>query len=240
MQKLDKHTNWEAIRKGCKIQELLARALYCKADVAVRKCGIEDVKLFQAVMNDVQIHVVSKEHFNSIIYQGPEAVSKIYLYFHDEQYDVFTSMPAFLNRSYYCHSCHKGYQHREEHRRNNICSSCHKIHEQSEDDWIYCLECNRYFKGTDCYQLHRIITNKGISTCNSYYSVPSIRKCIRRSKNVVKCTVRRVKIISIQIISVTCFLCAMKQIERQTQEKKQRTTKDRFISISISSVHRTI
>ncbi|NYT28707.1 MAG: hypothetical protein H0A76_13175 [Candidatus Thiodubiliella endoseptemdiera] len=83
--KLDKHTNWEAIRKGCKMQELLARALYCKADVAVRKCGIEDVKLFQAVMNDVQIHVVSKEHFNSIIYQGPEAVSKIYLYFHDEQ-----------------------------------------------------------------------------------------------------------------------------------------------------------
>ena len=117
-------------------------------------------------MNDVQIHVVSKEHFNSIIYQGPEAVSKIYLYFHDEHYDVITSMPAFLNRSYYCHSCHKGYHHREEHRRNNMCSSCHKIHEQSEDDWIYCLECNRYFKGTDCYELHRIITNKGISTRN--------------------------------------------------------------------------
>jgi hypothetical protein len=180
MQELDKHTNWEAIRKGCKIQELLARALYCKADVAVRKCDIEDVKLFQAVMNDVQIHVVSKEHFNSIIYQGPEAVSKIYLYFHDEHYDVITSMPAFLNRSYYCHSCHKGYQHREEHRRNNICSSCHKIHEQSEDDWIYCLECNRYFKGTDCYELHRIITNKGISTCNSYYRCKACNQTINK------------------------------------------------------------
>jgi hypothetical protein len=131
-------------------------------------------------MNDVQIHVVSKEHFNSIIYQGPEAVSKIYLYFHDEHYDVITSMPAFLNRSYYCHSCHKGYQHREEHRRNNICSSCHKIHEQSEDDWIYCLECNRYFKGTDCYELHRIITNKGISTCNSYYRCKACNQTINK------------------------------------------------------------
>jgi hypothetical protein len=30
----------------------------------MRKCGIDDVKLFQKVMNDVQISVVSKEHFN--------------------------------------------------------------------------------------------------------------------------------------------------------------------------------
>lgn len=100
----------------------------------MRKCGFEEVKLFQAVMDDIQIHIVSKEHFNSIIYQGPEAENKIYLYFHDQHYDVIASMPAFLNRNYYCHSSHNGYQHREQHRCNIICSSCHKIHEQSEDD----------------------------------------------------------------------------------------------------------
>lgn len=121
--RLDKHEKWEAIRKGCNIQEQLARALHYQAGVPIRKCGIEEIKLFQMVMKDVQIYVVSKEHFNSIIYEGPEAESKIYLYYHDQHYDIITSMPAFLNRSYFCHSCHKGYQHREQHRCNNICSS---------------------------------------------------------------------------------------------------------------------
>lgn len=54
-------------------------------------------------MTDVQIKVVSKQHFNSIIYEGPELESKIYLYHHDEHHDVITCMPAFLNRNYYCH-----------------------------------------------------------------------------------------------------------------------------------------
>ncbi|CAC5374270.1 unnamed protein product [Mytilus coruscus] len=96
-------------------------------------------------MSEYQIHVVSNEHFNGIIFQGPEAEKKIYLYFHDEHFDVITSMPAFLSRSYYCHTCKNGYQHKEEHRCNNICTSCHKLHEKTEEDWIYCSDCNRHF-----------------------------------------------------------------------------------------------
>lgn len=131
-------------------------------------------------MTDVQIKVVSKQHFNSIIYEGPEAESKIYLYHHDEHYDVITSMPAFLNRNYYCHSCHKGYQHKEQHRCNNVCSSCHKIHEESEEDWIYCADCNRYFKGTNCYELHKKSTTNGTSTCKSYYRCKKCNQTVNK------------------------------------------------------------
>lgn len=178
--RLNKTENWDGIRKGYKIQEQMARTLHHQANVPIRKCGIDDVKLFQKVMKDVQINVVSKEHFNGIIYGGQEAESKIYLYHHDEHYDVITSMPAFLNRSYYCHSCHKGYQHREQHRCNNVCSSCHKIHEGSEEDWIYCADCNRYFKGTNCYELHKKSTKNGASTCKSYYRCKQCNQTVNK------------------------------------------------------------
>jgi hypothetical protein len=54
--------------------------LHTLAKVPLLKCGIEEIKKFQAVMPEYQIHVVSKEHFNGIIYQGTEAEKKIYLY----------------------------------------------------------------------------------------------------------------------------------------------------------------
>lgn len=51
-------------------------------------CGIEDIKMFQAVLPGYQLNVVSKEHLNSMIYSGH----------HANNYDVITSMPAFLAR----------------------------------------------------------------------------------------------------------------------------------------------
>ena len=56
-----------------------------------------------------QIHVISREHFNGIVYHGPTAEKKIYLYYHDNHYDVITSMTAFLSRIYFCTNCYKGY-----------------------------------------------------------------------------------------------------------------------------------
>ncbi|CAC5364845.1 unnamed protein product [Mytilus coruscus] len=166
---IDKHPKWESIRKGCKIQQDMAIELHEKANIHLKACDLEDIKQFPRAMNDCQIHVVSKEHFNGIIFQGPEAEKKIYLYHHNEHYDVITSMPAFLNRSYYCNICQKGYQHKEEHKCNNICTSCHKIHEIENKEWIYCKDCNRYFQGDVCFQLHAKKTSQGRSTCTSYY-----------------------------------------------------------------------
>jgi hypothetical protein len=50
--RLNKTENGDGIRKGYTI-----RALHHQANVPMRKCGIDDVKLFQKVMNDVQMDV---------------------------------------------------------------------------------------------------------------------------------------------------------------------------------------
>ena len=164
--KLDKHEQWNSIRQGRGIQKDLALQLHDKAHIPVGECGISEIKHFQDVLPGYQINVVSREHFNAIIYSGPESEKKIYLYLHDDHYDVITSMAAFLTKSYYCTQCQKGYDQREKHKCNDVCHRCRKIHEDETDArWRFCEACNRYFKGELCFQMHLNQTKKGNSTC---------------------------------------------------------------------------
>ena len=112
--KIDGHEQWNSIRQSRRIQEELALKLHVKAGVPLHQCGIEDVKTFQLFLVGYQIHVISREHFNGIVYHAPTAEKKIYLYYHDNHYDVITSMTAFLSRIYFCTICYKGYNTKEE------------------------------------------------------------------------------------------------------------------------------
>ena len=78
---IDKHAKWNSIRQGREIQKHLAKQLHAEAGVPLEKCSIEEVKMFQCVLSDYQLRVVSREHFNAIIYSGPEAEKKIFFIF---------------------------------------------------------------------------------------------------------------------------------------------------------------
>ena len=97
------------------MQTRLAYDLHEKAGVPNGKCGLNEVKQFQTYLSDYQINIVSKEHQNSTLYSGPENEKRIYLFLHDNHYDVITSMPAFFSRKWYCHTCKKVYDHVTEH-----------------------------------------------------------------------------------------------------------------------------
>ena len=126
--RLDNHPLYQSIRRGRGIQKILAKKLHEEAGVKFGPCGIDEIKQFQSTLTGYQIKVVSKEYFNTTIYSGPVAGRKIYLYHHDDHYDVLTSMATFLNRSYYCDTCQKGYDHKENHECNDVCHLCKKIH----------------------------------------------------------------------------------------------------------------
>lgn len=72
MSRIEKHPMWENIRKWRHAQKQLAQDLHNKAGVPLQCCCIEEVKQFQAVLPNYQIHVLSKEHFNAIIYERPK------------------------------------------------------------------------------------------------------------------------------------------------------------------------
>ena len=178
--KIDQHEKWESVRKGGKIQEILANQLHERAVVHHEKCGIDEIKKFQDVLSGYQILVVSKHHFNGIIYSGPEAQKKIYLYLHDNHYHVITSMPAFLSRNYYCTKCNTGYDHKEDHKCNNICHASRKMHEPSFENWIECGKCHRFFQGQQCFDLRKRATLNGNSICKSIYRCNECRKTVNR------------------------------------------------------------
>jgi hypothetical protein len=49
------------------------------------------------------------------------------IYHHDDHYDVITSMPAFLSKSYFCAKCKTGYDHVAKHKCNNHCDLYHHV-----------------------------------------------------------------------------------------------------------------
>ena len=107
--KIEGFSNYRAYREARPIQRTKAWDLHHKAGVPLTPCGIEEIKLFQAVLPEYQLVVVSGDHFNATIYKGPQTQKPVYSYHHDGHYDVITSMPAFLGRVYFCLKCEKGY-----------------------------------------------------------------------------------------------------------------------------------
>lgn len=65
------------IPSGLSIQRTLAEELHNLANVPLRQCDLNDVKTFQSALPGYQINIVSKESFNAIVYQGPEAEKNI-------------------------------------------------------------------------------------------------------------------------------------------------------------------
>ena len=127
--RIEKYPQWDSIRKGYELLKIMAEDLHRKAEVPLTRCGIEDVKQFQTILPAYQKHVLPKEHFNAIVYEGSNEGIPIYLYFHDGHFDVITKAAGFLNRSYFCLKCKKGYTNKDKHSCNKPCVYCHLLHE---------------------------------------------------------------------------------------------------------------
>ena len=159
------------------LQREKAFDLHESANVPLGPCGIDEVKLFQNYLTNYQIIVVSGDHDNCIIYppQPPDTQEKptINLYFHNNHFDVITSIPGFLNKTYFCYRCHKAYSNTTDHVCPAMCGSCRAFDCVLEGDGIPCNECNRVFKNQACYDHHRndAINGGGRSVCEV------IRKC---------------------------------------------------------------
>lgn len=66
--RVEKHPQWNNIRQGRFIQRQLPGDLHKNAGVPLQKCGLVEVKRFQAVLPNYQIYVLSKDRFNGIVY----------------------------------------------------------------------------------------------------------------------------------------------------------------------------
>ena len=141
-----------------RVQEKKAIELHEVANVPFGPCGLPEVALFQKYLTSYEINIVSGNHNNSIIYppKSSNNVTLIHLYLHDNHYDVITSMPGFLSTNYFCHKCHKTYDHTSDHLCNAMCRACRSYGCVLDGDGLKCNECDRLFKNKACYDHHTV------------------------------------------------------------------------------------
>ena len=148
-----------------KLQEDEARKLHEESGVEINDHGntLEDVNTFAKHLG-IQINIVDADYFNEIIHTTDEDIvdgKVIYLYKNKNHYDVITSMPGFLGKKYYCHSCKKSYAHRDRQKCPTKCLSCFKSNSDCKGPKITCKDCNRVFHGSKCFNEHKRNRSKG-------------------------------------------------------------------------------
>jgi hypothetical protein len=163
------------------MQARLARELHEKASVLIGKCGIDEVKQFQTYLTEYEINIVSKEHQNAIIFSGPDKEKRIYLFLHDNHYDVITSMPAFFARKRYCHDCKKPYDKSVEHLCPNACQCC-RFPNCPIVSWVSCTDYNRIFKSQECFDRHKQNIGQEGSVCVSLVKCSHCNSVVKRGQ----------------------------------------------------------
>ena len=192
--RIEKDPRYEQIRKSNRhIQFERALALHQAAGVPFDiPCGLKEVDLFQQHLTQYQIIVVSGDQNNTIIYPphppaNPNPEKSIYLYYQANHFDVITTLPGFLNTSYFCHQCHKGYDHTTDHLCEGMCKSCRGVGCTIENNGIICKECDRLFMNQTCYDRHKQepVNGGGRTMCETVRKCPTCKKSIHvtRLKN---------------------------------------------------------
>lgn len=104
-----------------------------------------------------------------------EPSSFIYLFLHDNHYDVIASITAFTISNYFCTSCYRAYSNRLTHRCKEKCPACRMSPVcMKQRTKIVCRECGRDFYSKKCYDQHLIHKLTAKFTVCDYY-----KKCTK-------------------------------------------------------------
>ena len=146
------------------IQKELARTLQEEARVPIGPCGLEQIKLFEKILNDYQFVIIFAEHGHSIVHKGPPSDKQIVLLMPDGHFDVITKLPGFFDSVYFCLECEKRYSnddYKNHPCRKTKCYAClqvncsdYSIFKQTGNPSLPCKDCNRQFYGAMCQLNH--------------------------------------------------------------------------------------
>ena len=117
-----------------------------------------------------------------LIFKGPPAPKQIKLLKSDTHYDGCTLFPAFVNRSYWCSLCEKGFN--VDDAKNHPCEgrTCQACNRKTCSDYnrdvsptLVCPNCHCRFYSNDCFDYHReknqCAKHRTCPKCNAEYNV---------------------------------------------------------------------
>lgn len=183
----------DQLKRGRPYQKFLAKQLHQEAGVPEGPCGHQEIQAFQDYLGDQGYQILVFEGQQGALWFKDrafnEAPKKICLVKVKEHFHGLRSIPAFLNRSYYCHHCEKSYNQEtsEKHNcRGQNCSDCKRSKGACPNfatfvsPQVYCHDCNRKFYGQNCFDAHK---HGKKSVCSQFKKCP---ECCQTFKVVPK------------------------------------------------------
>jgi len=113
-----------------------------------------------------------------------DAPKKILLLKVQQHFHALTSVPALLNRTYYCHHCEKGCSNETAKKHNcqsQDCRACQRTNKTCPNfatfvtPQVYCKDCNCKFYGQNCFEAHKRRKGKN-SVCQQLVKCPECCK----------------------------------------------------------------
>ena len=180
---VDGHRNWKNLKSGQPVLEKLAKQLHQQAGVPEGPCGLQELQSFQEALGpEYQLLVMTRMKPFFLIFKGPSAPHQIRLLKSNDHYDGVTSFPAFVDRSYYCLQCEKGFNTDDKAHhpcKGRRCTACARfdcpdyVHGTQPTD--YCTQCHSLFYGIHCKRYHFDIkqyqNHKTCLKCKAQYFV---------------------------------------------------------------------
>ena len=223
------HRNWENLKRGLPVQEKMAKQLHQQARVPEGPCGLHQLKQFQEALGpNYQLLVMTRCKPFFLIFKGPTAANQIRLIKSNDHYDGVTSFPAFVNRSYYCIKCEKGFNtdDRAHHAcKGRRCSACGRFdcpdYVSGSEPTDYCSHCNTKFFGIDCKN-HHFTSNMCAThkTCRNCFAQYMVIKGKRHKCGFAKCTSCK------KYVQINNHKCYIQQVMQEEGEETEERTEE--------------
>ena len=178
------------VRKNIgKIQDRLSTELLSQANITIDPdgSGFSELQKFQNHLKDYRITVFKytiKKKGTEILFKGADSLEcsmkNINLLYHNNHYNVITSLTAAFCCSYYCEVCNKGYDNKKNHRCKGKCFFCTSSPPCLRNGSLSCLKCKRSFMNELCFQNH--LTTNDSNSCKNLMRCTSCLKFFKSSR----------------------------------------------------------
>ncbi|XP_023312242.1 uncharacterized protein LOC108915368 [Anoplophora glabripennis] len=169
-----------------KLQTLRAHELLQAASVTIPEegCGIPELQQFQRHLKDYCIVVYQHgTKGRDVVFKGTTEGPSLNLLYHEGHYNVITSLTAAFCCHYYCERCNIPYDHKNKHKCGGTCPACQQSPACPEDIAVTFSDCQRGFRGQQCYANHRSQGSMGKSSvCEQIGRCPDCFKVVKRGR----------------------------------------------------------
>ena len=186
---VDQDPEHKNISQGRGLQGHLAYKLHQEAGVPEGLCGLPEIQKMQEHLGPQRYQIkIFEGIFGALWYcddSFDSAPKKLCLLKVEQHFHGLRSVPALLNKGYYCHQCNRGYdqENAEHHNRSRQnCDKCRRKngkypdYQERKSVRVFCKDCGQTFYGQNCFSAHKR------KLCQRFKKCPECCKTYKFSK----------------------------------------------------------